>query len=576
MIDQGFCVVEVLFDDDGRATDYRFLEVNAAFERQTGLASVVGERMRALRPEHEQAWFDIYGEIARTGEPRRFEYPADALGRWYEVYAFRIDDPAQHHVAILFDDVMRRKQAEAALSNSEERLRKFGEASDDVLSIRDAHTLQWTYLTPAFETIYGLAREEALSGDNYRSWLDLIVPEDRDQAAAQIARVKAGEHVTYEYRVRRPDSGEIRWLRNTDFPIEDASGSVSLIGGIGEDVTERKITQERIEYSEERLRSAIEIGRLGLWDWDIAGDKIHWSDEHFRMQGYAVGEIVPSYEAWASRLHPEDRAETEAALKKAMADRTDYARTFRVVHPNGSVHWLSARGRFSYDESGSAVRLIGAMVDVTDIRKSEERQRLLLAELQHRVRNLLGMIRGVAKETAKSYDKVGDYVDHFVGRLQAMGRTQGILTRRPGATVDLEDLVREELLAHAASDLVADIEGPEVALFPKTAEVLTLAVHELATNSIKYGVLGDSGELQITWSRYQRDDRPWVLFCWQEKTNFVASGDHRRGFGTELIEKRVPYELQGEGNVQVTSRGVKAKIAFPLQRGASILEPGPE
>jgi len=122
-IDAGFCIIEVLFDADGRAQDYRFVEVNAAFERQTGLHDAVGRRMRALAPDHEAYWFEIYGRIALTGEPQRFEHRAAALGHWYEVYAFRTGEPEERRVAILFKDIAARKEAERSLKESEERSR---------------------------------------------------------------------------------------------------------------------------------------------------------------------------------------------------------------------------------------------------------------------------------------------------------------------------------------------------------------------------------------------------------------------------------------------------------------------
>jgi PAS domain S-box-containing protein len=136
-IDQGFCVIEVLFDDAGRPADYVFLETNAAFERQTGLADAVGKRMRELAPNHERHWFDIYGQIALSGEPQRFELPAEALGRWYDVYAFRIGDPEQRRVAILFNDVAERKQAERELRESEEKYRTLFDTIDSGYALTD-------------------------------------------------------------------------------------------------------------------------------------------------------------------------------------------------------------------------------------------------------------------------------------------------------------------------------------------------------------------------------------------------------------------------------------------------------
>jgi two-component sensor histidine kinase len=114
-IDHGFCIVEVLFDEQNHPLDYRFLEINATFEAQTGLKNAVGKTMRSLEPDHEAHWFDIYGEIALTGNPLRFEMPAGALGRWYDVYAFRVGAPVERRVAILFSDITQRKRDEERL-----------------------------------------------------------------------------------------------------------------------------------------------------------------------------------------------------------------------------------------------------------------------------------------------------------------------------------------------------------------------------------------------------------------------------------------------------------------------------
>jgi two-component sensor histidine kinase len=233
---------------------------------------------------------------------------------------------------------------------------------------------------------------------------------------------------------------------------------------------------------------------------------------------------------------------------------------------------MSARGRFLYDQKGAAVRMLGAMVDTTERREQEEWHKLLVAELQHRVRNLIAMVRSVARLSASSHDDVEDYVDHLIGRLQAMGRTQGTLTRSPGTSVDLAELVREELLVHAAREEQCVVEGPDVALAPHAAEIVTLAVHELATNSIKYGALGDRGHIRINWSTRQQGNETWVALRWQETAPHRKSGTERKGFGRRLIEERLPYELRGKGRLHVHDTGVLAELEFPLAEGPSILE----
>lgn len=129
-LDAGFCVIEPLFDERGRAIDYVFRETNPSFERATGLRDVVGLRMRALAPAHEQAWFDIYGRVARTGEPVRFEQEARALGRWYNVYAYRVGGPSERRVGILFEDITARKRAE-------QRRSFLGDLAENLTTLRE-------------------------------------------------------------------------------------------------------------------------------------------------------------------------------------------------------------------------------------------------------------------------------------------------------------------------------------------------------------------------------------------------------------------------------------------------------
>jgi PAS domain S-box-containing protein len=141
-IDEGFCVIEVLFDDADHPLDYRFVEVNPAFEKQTGIENAVGRRMREIAPQHEEHWFRIYGRVALTGEPLRFKNSAAALGRYYDVYAFRIGQPEERRVAILFNDITERKQTEAdhgrliqELCEAQEQLRAELDATSRLLEI---------------------------------------------------------------------------------------------------------------------------------------------------------------------------------------------------------------------------------------------------------------------------------------------------------------------------------------------------------------------------------------------------------------------------------------------------------
>src|SRR5664279_4175905 len=142
-IDEGFCIVEVIFDENERPIDYRFLEINQSFEKQTGLIDAQGKRMRELAPNHEEYWFETYGKVAVTGQPTRFVNHAEQLHRWYEVHALRIGQPENRQVAILFSDISERKQSEEALRVSEERFHSILDKMKEACQIIG---FDWRYL----------------------------------------------------------------------------------------------------------------------------------------------------------------------------------------------------------------------------------------------------------------------------------------------------------------------------------------------------------------------------------------------------------------------------------------------
>ncbi len=563
-IDEGFCIIEVIFGENGKGHDYRFIEANKAFVGQTGLIDPIGKAMREFEPDIEDYWAETYGRIAQTGIAERFEDKAAAMNRWFDVFAFPIGETAPYQVGVLFEDASARKQMENALRHSENRLHTLIEASSDLI-------FRMNPKATLMEQVGG----DALLGDvgEESNWVDrFVIESDRAMVQAVIddalAR-RAPFHV--ENRVRT-DDGTVRWLSSRAVPVLDDDGAITEWFGMATDITARRNADQQIARGAQMLLVASEIGKVGMWDWNVETGELVWSDEHFRIEGYEVGEVIPTYELWAERVHPEDREGCDIKIAHAMESGEDYVNEYRICHPGGDIRWVSARGRYLYDENGKPVRMLGAMIDITQRRREEEWQRLLVAELQHRVRNLIGMVRSVARLSAPSHRNVDDYVDHLIGRLQAMGRTQSTLTRSPGRSVDLSELVREELVVHAVQPDMCHVDGPEVALSPHAAEIVTLAIHELATNSVKYGALGDSGHIRIVWSTLEKDGKPWVKLRWQETAPRGKTKNNRKGFGRRLIEERVPYELEGKGSFAVYDTGVLAELEFPLSDAGSILD----
>lgn len=250
----GFCVIEVLFEQ-GIAVDYRFLEVNDAFERNTGLVDATGRCMRELQPANETEWFRIYGEVAVTGQSRQFELEARALGRWYSVEAVRVGDPGDHHVAVVFFDITNRKQIEVELAESEARFSALADGLPMPVWVLDerAHA---RFVNSAFTEFFG--GDERVPED---VWRGLVHPDDASVFDYELQEaLKAQRSMHALVRGRRAD-GQWRWLEMNARPRFSRMGRFIGLAGSSPDVTERReieMAREELLQSERAARSAAE------------------------------------------------------------------------------------------------------------------------------------------------------------------------------------------------------------------------------------------------------------------------------------------------------------------------------
>ncbi|MDZ8223712.1 ATP-binding protein [Nostoc sp. ChiVER01] len=241
-IDEGFCVIEMLFDENDTPNDYRFLEINASFEKQTGLKDVEGKKIRDLIPNHDKHWFEIYGKVAITGEPVRFENRAVALQRWFDVYAFRIGQPQQRQVAVLFKDISnayeqatQRQMAEAALRESEELKQRILDSSHDCIKVLTLNG-QVLYLNKG--GLHLLEIDEPASFLN-AEWISFWEGEDREKAKAAIATAKIGN--VGQFQGYCPTAkGKPKWWDVIITSVRNASGIIAQLLVISRDITKQK------------------------------------------------------------------------------------------------------------------------------------------------------------------------------------------------------------------------------------------------------------------------------------------------------------------------------------------------
>ncbi len=271
-IDAGFCVIEMKFDEHGRPVDYRFLETNPAFERQTGLADAVGRWMTDLAPTHEQHWFDIYGEVALSRRPVRFENNAEALQRWFEVQAMPVGDPAEHRVAILFNDVSGRRSAERALQALTDSLREevatrtkdrnqLWELSSDVM-LRCRFDGIIIAVNPAWRQLLGWSEAQLLGADTK----DLIHPDDIPGTLEAMHRSSQGESILHFENRYRCSDGSYRWISWSSRPAD------AVINAVGRDVTALKQQALALEQAEAQLRQSQKMEAVGQLTGGLAHD----------------------------------------------------------------------------------------------------------------------------------------------------------------------------------------------------------------------------------------------------------------------------------------------------------------
>jgi PAS domain S-box-containing protein len=341
-------------------------------------------------------------------------------------------------------------------------------------------------------------------------------------------------------------------------------------------VIDRLGTVADLAESGERLRLVLENARrfaIVITDTD---DRItDWLGDSEAIFGWSAEEMIGQSMDRIFTL--EDREAGVPKRELAQARREGCAPDIRWhVTKDGGRVFLDGQAVVLRDTSGAVRGYMKIAQDVTDRARNEERQAVLLAELQHRVRNVLAMVRSLVRRTLDGAVSIEDAGREIEGRLDALARTQALLTRALGIGVDLEGIIKDELEAQSAQEEQVTISGPQIELAPKAAEVVTLVLHELTTNAAKYGALRQEGaRLFVGWRVDEEREPPLLRLNWRETgVSIPASGGRRSGFGTELIKRKVPYELKGSGRIEFHVDGVEAEIELPLVEGTSVLQTG--
>jgi len=319
---------------------------------------------------------------------------------------------------------------------------------------------------------------------------------------------------------------------------------------------------EHRRKAEERLKFALDSGRMGSWDLDVATKAYEASDLCKVNYGRRPDETFTFADLIAA-IHPEDRPRILAAIEAAIREGADYDVEYRVVHPNGELRWLHARGRAAQTaDDGGVRRLAGVSLDITERKRAEERQKLLVNELNHRVKNSLATVQSIAAQTLRSVAAPEFFRDAFETRLIALSQTHDLLTRESWAGASLREVFDVELHAMAGEDRVVFDYDADVRLNPKAAVALGMGIHELATNAVKYGALSvPDGRVAVTWSV----EDGVLRLIWTERGGPPVTPPARRGFGARLLERGLAAELSGGVELTYDATGLICEMALPVR-----------
>lgn len=328
---------------------------------------------------------------------------------------------------------------------------------------------------------------------------------------------------------------------------------------------------ERLRASEAALHASLDLMALGRFRSDPITMDIEWDANLKRMWGLAPDAPV-DFEAFVRGIHPDDRVRVQAALGQATDPSGDGVCDieYRVIgHSGGPERWVVSRGKTVF-ENEKVVGFHGVVLDISQRKRAEQTNLLLIGELEHRTRNLLAVVTALAEQTLDSCNSIDDFAGPFTQRLETLSRVQSLLSRGESAPAMMGELVETELcaLGAEADGVRVVIDGPDVALPSRSVQILALGLHELATNARKHGALGaPGGHLNVTWRVTGEGSTRQLTLTWQERgisTRQTPPKVNRIGLGRTLIEKSLPYQLDAETELDIGRDEVRCVVTMAL------------
>lgn len=394
------------------------------------------------------------------------------------------------------------------------------------------------------------------------AWIDFWTGEHAAKAQAAMAAARKGESTAFT-AFATTAKGSPRWWRVKLSPIRDESGEIVQLLSISTDITDQQLAQQLLQSSEASFATmANSIPQLA-WMADTAGTVTWYNQRWYDYTGMAPGKRRGRH--WKQLYHPDHVAGVIKRWRAAVKAGTAWEETFPIKGADEKYRWFLTRAVPLHDHAGEITRWLGTNTDVTSQREAETHQRLLMEELQHRVKNTLAIVQSIAVQTFRKAPSPEQALENFSGRLMALSRGYDVLLDESWSSADIAKVVSDAIHPHDSGRGRFRVGGPALRLAGRPALALAMVLHELSTNALKYGALsGEHGSVEIVWRIAESEGEPQLSMIWTERGGPKVANPTRKSFGTVLIQQGLGPQFGSSAELVYEPDGLVCTITAPL------------